>query len=185
MSATNSGCVRKLLTNQLTPSMCASLQLEPSSWDPFVDIVMYHMYHDALPEGLSHGQLLEAARLADRLQVGAISSVACTHSLRFTCCCCSCMLHIDVHLHSQQLCTAAATCSACSTPAVPDAGCSSVHYGKNSYNGAACGHPDSLSVLCCCWYAGAYMPQKLQRAAAGHCCRRLGLGRRARLLQHA
>ena len=47
----------------------APLQLEPSSWDAFVDLLLYHMYHDQLPEGVSAAQVLEAARLADRFQV--------------------------------------------------------------------------------------------------------------------
>ena len=52
--------------------MPVPLQLEPSSWDAFVELLLYHMYHDQLPEGVSAAQVLEAARLADRFQVRAM-----------------------------------------------------------------------------------------------------------------
>ena len=59
----------------------APLQLEPSSWDAFVDLLLYHMYHDQLPEGVSAAQVLEAARLADRFQVRGMPLAGLHHRL--------------------------------------------------------------------------------------------------------
>ena len=55
----------------VSPIYCpAWLQLAPSLWPAFLDHVLYYIYHDSLPQGLSASQVLQAMRLADRLQVG-------------------------------------------------------------------------------------------------------------------
>ena len=46
-------------------------QLDPALWDPFEQQLLYHIYHDALPDGLGLSQVLQLAQLADRFQVGA------------------------------------------------------------------------------------------------------------------
>jgi hypothetical protein len=90
--------------------MYTLLQLEPSSWDPFVNMVLYHIYHDTLPEGLSPAQVLEAARLADRLQVGGAmsslgtagpSSAGAVHALRASLDSCACSNFTRLQQHAE------------------------------------------------------------------------------------
>ena len=66
-----------LLPSGKRASLPAPTQLDPSCWDAFVDLLLYHMYHDQLPEGVSAAQVLEAARLADRFQVRCSCAGVC------------------------------------------------------------------------------------------------------------
>jgi hypothetical protein len=45
------------------------MQLHPTLWLCMLDHLLYHMYHDSLPEGLTPGQALQLMQLADRLDV--------------------------------------------------------------------------------------------------------------------